>query len=304
MARGGPQGPWWLESGQLPPAARARLAAASRAGAPFSSALPAAGAALLRRAGLDPLCLVAGSAVIAVRRIAVSAWNEDGLAVELTVAHQQAARLAQERLVAEARAVGAHGVVGVRTELEPPRPGLPAVTARLLGTAVREAGAPAAGQPWLCGLALPDWWALARAGYLAAGLVSGCCAWAVPNTAADRDIVRQGVAAEFSHFGTALRHCRMRVMEQLAQQAAACGAAGTVGVQVRRSVQEVTVRHRHPARRGIAEPGEGDEVEEPRPGRWNDHLLVLSALGTAVRPAPAAGAAITPLLPLRPDRRP
>jgi len=266
-----------LQSGRLPVTAEQRLAgvgSATPGALAFTSDLAADEAALLRREGVEALCLVGGSAMYHVGYAYASSWN-DVEVTQLSQAYNEATRLAVGRMELEARAVRAHGVVGVRYALVRHEWADRTVEVQLVGTAVRGSGQ-APRQPWLCDLSGQEWWALWQGGYEPLALAYGHCTWFVLTQAQDEWTERSYANAELRHFSDALQHCRNRANGHLLQIARDVGATGVVGVHLSRRLDEVRLT------------GAGEDPAYER----EHHNLVLSMIGTAVRRR--AGAAARP----------
>ncbi len=81
--------------------------------------------------------------------------------------------LALERLEAEATALGAHGVAGVRLRFAPFAAGYGSIEVTAIGTALRRAGRAPLPRPFLSHLSGQDLWKLLQGGWVPAGLVMG-----------------------------------------------------------------------------------------------------------------------------------
>lgn len=280
-----------LEQGRLPQAAQQRLAEIGRSGPEglaFTSDLAPDEAGLLRRHGVQPVCLVTGSAMYHVGYASASAWNDCEVS-QLSHAYNEATRLAVSRLQLEAAAARADGVLGVRYSIVRHEWADRTVEVQLIGTAVRAgAGSVATGQgsrpgqpdplrpgagaggrhaPWLCDLSGQEWYALWRAGYEPAALAYGHCTWFILTTMQDEWNETSGVNTELRHFSEALGQCRTRAAMHLKTIARDCGALGVVGVHLARRLDEVRLT--------------GND-ENPAYEREH-HNLILSLIGTAIR---------------------
>jgi uncharacterized protein YbjQ (UPF0145 family) len=198
-----------LPAAALPRMAQARMAQ-MRASGTWGSALTSDEFAAIRSVGFDPVGQVFGAAVYSVghdgyrcpaawrtpaelkqaggkqaggkqaggkqeeRRPAtqVSGPGDPGSFGPLVRAMGQARETAMDRLVAECRQLGGHGVVGVRLSIGSFPAGGPEFLA--IGTAVRAQGAaPAPGAPFTSGLSGQDFAKLIMTGWVPAGLVLG-----------------------------------------------------------------------------------------------------------------------------------
>jgi uncharacterized protein YbjQ (UPF0145 family) len=184
---------------ELPAAAAARMAQI-RASGTWGSALTSDEFAAIRGVGFDPVGQVFGAAVYSVghdgyrcpatwrppaegkqaelkqaalkQATQVSGPGDPGSFGPLVRAMGQARQTAMDRLVAECRQLGGHGVVGVRLSIGSFPAGGPEFLA--IGTAVRAQGAaPAPGAPFTSGLSGQDFAKLIMTGWVPAGLVLG-----------------------------------------------------------------------------------------------------------------------------------
>jgi uncharacterized protein YbjQ (UPF0145 family) len=255
-----------LESGRLPSTAEQRLKAVGTADAlAFTSDLAPDEAGLLRGEGLQPICLVGGSAFYHVGYAYASAW-QDVEVTQLSQAYNEATRLAVSRMAQEAETLGAHGVVGVRYRLVRHEWADRTVEVQVVGSAVRAPG-PAPRQPWLCDLSGQEWWALRRGGYEPAALAYGHCTWFILTQMQDEWTETSVANAELRHFSEALGHCRSRASAHMTRLAREAGATGLVGIHIARRLDEVRLT--------------GSD-ENPAYEREH-HNLVLSMIGTAIR---------------------
>jgi len=102
----------------LPEAAMRRLAElGDRTGALFTSDLSVNEFLLVKEAGFHPLGLVLGSSIYHVG-LQVGRWGRNQELTTLTQALYHARELAMSRMVPEAAALGADGIVGVRLDVE------------------------------------------------------------------------------------------------------------------------------------------------------------------------------------------
>ena len=172
----------------VPSDAMARLAEL-RPGAPralFTSDLSVNEFLLVREVGFRPLGLVLGSSIYHVG-LQIGRWNKNQEMDVLSQAMYHARELAMSRMEAEADALGADGIVGVRLEVEMKEFGADIAEFIAVGTAVK--AEPGAGggnvnswrnnknQPFTSDLSGQDFWTLIRAGYAPLGLVMGSCVY-------------------------------------------------------------------------------------------------------------------------------
>src|SRR3981189_1128291 len=154
-----------LDAAGVPHDAMRRLAELEpgKAGSIFTSDLSVNEFLLVREVGLRPLGLVLGSLIYHVRELAMS------------------------RMEAEADALHADGIVGVRLDVEMKEFGADIAEFIAVGTAVKaDPGAGGGGvtnwrnnkrQPFTSDLSGQDFWTLIRAGYAPLGMVMGTCVY-------------------------------------------------------------------------------------------------------------------------------
>src|SRR3954453_2550716 len=118
-----------------PPSAQSRLAEVT-AGRCFPSDLSVNEFLLVRETGFEPLSMVVGSSMYHIG-IQVARWGQSQELNVLTQAMSSGREMAMKRMVAEAAAVGADGVVGVRLELNMFQGGQEVMEFMAVGTAVR-----------------------------------------------------------------------------------------------------------------------------------------------------------------------
>ena len=138
---------------------------------------------LVREAGFRPLGLVLGSSIYHVG-IQMGRWSKNQELDMLSQAMYHARELAMTRMEAEADALGADGIVGVRLEIEFKEFGSDLaefIADRHRGQGRRartptpdgSAGATTSNQPFTSDLSGQDFWTLIQAGYAPLGMVDG-----------------------------------------------------------------------------------------------------------------------------------
>ena len=176
-----------------------------------------------------------------------------------------ARELAMGRMEAEADALGADGIVGVRLDVELKEFGADIAEFIAVGTAVKaEEGAGGGGvttwrnnknQPFTSDLSGQDFWTLIRAGYAPLGMVMGTCVYHIAHQRLGGVLGNIGKNVEIEQFTQALYDARELAMSRMQAEAEAYHAEGIVGVQLR--------QHSH---------------------TWGSHTTEFFAIGTAVRP--------------------
>jgi len=233
----------------------------NRAGAPgavFTSDLSVNEFLLVREAGFRPLGLVLGSSIYHIG-VQTSNWGKN---MELTVLSQamyHARELAMTRMEAEAHALGADGIVGVRLHVKAQEWGSGISEFIAVGTAVlSEKGGTwkdNRGRPFTSDLSGQDFWTLLQAGYAPVGLVLGTCVYHVAHRKFGQMLSNLGQNVEVPQFTQALYDARELAMGRMQSEAHALGAEGIVGVSL--------TEHNHV---------------------WGQHAMEFYAVGTAVRP--------------------
>jgi len=233
-------------------------------GALFTSDLTVNEFLLVREAGFRPLGLVLGSSIYHVG-LQVGRWSQNMELDKLSQAMYHARELAMTRMEAEADALGADGIVGVRLDVELKEFGSDIAEFIAVGTAVKaEEGAGGGGvtqwrnnksQPFTSDLSGQDFWTLIRAGYAPLGMVMGSCVYHIAHQRMGSMIGNIGRNVEIEQFTQALYDARELAMSRMQAEAEELHAEGIVGVQLR--------QHSH---------------------TWGTHTTEFFAIGTAVRP--------------------
>ena len=242
--------------------ARLEQNSATSPGAVFTSDLSVNEFLLVREAGFRPVGLVLGSSIYHIGMQA-SNWRQN---MELTVLSQamyHARELAMTRMDAEASALGADGVVGVRLHVRPQEWGAGISEFIAIGTAVvAESEERTAvqwkdnrGRPFSSDLSGQDFWTLLQSGYAPLGLVMGTCVYHVAHRKFGQMLGNIGQNVEIPQFTQALYDARELAMGRMQTEAHELGAEGIVGVEL--------VEHNHV---------------------WGQHAMEFYAVGTAVRP--------------------
>jgi len=189
-----------LDRGGLPTAATERLDEIRRGDGGWTSDLSVAELVAVRHAGFEPVGMVMGSAVM---RIAAQwgyavgfagapgqnvetfpcPWNYYGGAEHVNgynwehTTHEggvtSARDLALNRMVEEARVLGAHGVVGAEVTMRHLEGVGHSMEFTVIGTAIRRTGAPPVPQPFMSHLKGQQFGKLLHAGYVPVALVIG-----------------------------------------------------------------------------------------------------------------------------------
>src|SRR6202034_3425147 len=213
-----------------------------RPGSIFTSDLSVNEFLLVREVGFRPLGLVLGSSIYHVG-LQVGRWGRNQELDVLSQAMYHARELAMSRMEAEAQALSADGVVGVRLEVEMKEFGSDIAEFIAVGTAVKaEEGAGGGGVtnwrnnknlPFTSDLSGQDFWTLIRAGYAPLGMVMGSCVYHIAHQRLGQKIGNTGRNVELEQFTQALYDARELAMSRMQAEAEALHAEGIVGVQLR-----------------------------------------------------------------------
>jgi uncharacterized protein YbjQ (UPF0145 family) len=253
-----------VETTGVPDDAMRRLAQ-MRPGQPtslFTSDLSVNEFLLVREAGFRPLGLVLGSSIYHVG-IQLGRWSRNQELEQLSQAMYHARELAMTRMEAEADALGADGIVGVRLAIEFKEFGADLAEFIAIGTAVKGDQPPPNGttwrnnqnQPFTSDLSGQDFWTLIQAGYAPLGMTMGTCVYHVAHQKFWQVIGNVGQNVEIPQYTEALYDARELAMSRMQAEAEQLGAEGIVGVQM--------LSNTH---------------------RWGGHTTEFFAIGTAVRP--------------------
>ena len=241
----------------VPSAAQGRLAD-SASGKCFSSDLSVNEFLLVQEAGFDPLGMVLGTSMYHVG-IQVARWGQSQELTVLSQAMYNARELAMSRMVAEAEAVGADGIVGVRLEMQMYPGGQEMMEFLAAGTAVRSHANPGqfrgpGGRPFTSDLSGQDLFTLIRTGHFPVAFVLGTCVYHVAHQSAMQSLRQIGRNLEMPQYTQAIYDARELAMARMQNEAEMAEATGVVGVRL------TTANH-----------------------VWGEHAVEFLALGTAVR---------------------
>jgi uncharacterized protein YbjQ (UPF0145 family) len=216
---------------------------------------------LVREAGFRPMGLVLGSSIYHVG-IQFGRWSRNQELEQLSQAMYHARELAMSRMEAEADALGADGIVGVRLDIEFKEFGSDLAEFIAIGTAVKGDAPPPGGswrnnqrKPFTSDLSGQDFWTLIQAGYAPLGMTMGTCVYHVAHQRFWQAVGNVGQNLEIPQYTEALYDARELAMSRMQAEAEHLGAEGIVGVQM------LSQSH-----------------------RWGGHTTEFFAIGTAVRP--------------------
>src|SRR6266705_5848079 len=194
-----------------------------RAGSIFTSDLSVNEFLLVREVGFRPLGLVLGSSIYHVG-IQLGRWSKNQEMDVLSQAMYHARELAMSRMEAEASALGADGIVGVRLEITRYEWGEEIAEFMAIGTAIRSrSGQPyrnALGRPFTSDLSGQDFWTLLKAGYRPIGMAMGNCVYHVAHQSFGQMMRQIGQNVEYPNFTQAVYDARELAMERMQAEAA------------------------------------------------------------------------------------
>ena len=233
-----------------------------RAGSIFTSDLSVNEFLLVREVGFRPVGLVLGTSIYHVG-LQVGRWGKNQELDVLSQAMYHARELAMTRMEAEADALHADGIVGVRLDVEMKEFGNDIAEFIAVGTAVKaEEGAGGGGvtqwrnnkkQPFTSDLSGQDFWTLIRAGYAPLGMVMGTCVYHIAHRGLGQTLGTVGQNVELPNFTQALYEARELAMTRMQDEAGRLDASGIVGVRL-----------------------------EEKSHMWGSHTIEFLSLGTAV----------------------
>ena len=236
----------------------------SRAGMPgavFTSDLSVNEFLLVREAGFRPLGFVLGTSVYHVG-IQAGKWRQNMELDVLSQAMYHARDLAMTRMEAEAAALGADGIVGVRFEVRMREWGQHVAEFIAVGTAVVGEQPPPSGawrdnrgRPFTSDLSGQEFWTLLQSGYAPLSLVMGTCVYHVAHQGMLQAMGNAGQNVELPMYTQAMYDARELAMGRMQAEARARGAEGVIGFR-------------------LEEYGHA----------WGQHATEFFAIGTAVRP--------------------
>ncbi|HEV2458998.1 MAG TPA: heavy metal-binding domain-containing protein [Ktedonobacterales bacterium] len=213
---------------------------------------------LVKEAGFDPVGMVVGSSIyhIGYQR---SVFNVSQEMQVLSQAMYTARELAMARMEAEADALGADGIVGVRLDVGRYEWGADLAEFIAIGTAVRSHDGTSHrtkfGKPFTSDLSGQDFRTLLQSGYRPLGLTMGTCVYHVAHQSLGQWFNTVGRNTEMQNFTQALYDARELAMERMQAEAVNLDAEGIVGTQIKESSHG-----------------------------WDSHVIEFFAVGTAVTP--------------------
>lgn len=250
------------EMNDIPPHALERLKGLRRAGQHggiFTSDFSVNEFLLVRKAGFEPVGLCVGSCIYHLG-VQYASWGKNQEMDVLSQAMYHARELAMSRMRAEAKDMGADGIVGVvltvkRLEWDKDILEFVAIGTGVVHAAGHQGFKGPKGQPFTSDLSGQDFWTLLQAGYRPLEMVMGSCVYHVAHQGFFKTLGNMGRNTELTNFSQALYDAREIAMERMQHEAIEAGAEGVVGMDLR----------------------EGSH-------NWQPHIIEFFAVGTAVVP--------------------
>lgn len=235
-----------LQAGDIPPRARERAERhVSNPDAPFSSDLSVREFLLTRESGIIPISQVMGTSFNSVSLFGnyMGAWRFTGELDKVSKAQMEARRTAIDRMLIEAKVLGANGVLGVRIHAKPSRMGQRMTEFTAYGTAVRVPNYPKDREPFTCTLNGQDFWQLYKAGYMPRCVVMGLCTYYIyTNWSASYQMTGLfGIAGnqEVDHYSRRFIEARKLAVQRLTNELYESGADGCVGMMLGHGIERI-----------------------------------------------------------------
>src|SRR5271167_4361329 len=214
---------------------------------------------LVRKAGFEPIGLCVGTCVYHVG-IQYGSWSKNQEMDVLSKAMYHARELAMSRMRAEASAMGADGIVGVKLTIKRLEWDAQLLEFIAIGTGVVHGEGHKGfrahdGGPFTSDLSGQDFWSLLHSGYRPVEMVMGSCVYHVAHRGMMAGLANAGRNVELENFTSAMYEAREIAIERMQQEASAAHAEGVVGLDIH----------------------EGSHV-------WKTHVIEFFAIGTAVLP--------------------
>src|SRR5271170_4967549 len=214
---------------------------------------------LVRKAGFEPIGLCMGTCVYHVG-YQFGSWSSNQEMEVLSKAMYHARELAMARMRAEATAMGADGIVGVKLTIKRLEWDVNLLEFIAIGTGVVHGHGSKGfrahdGGPFTSDLSGQDFWSLLHAGYRPVQMVMGSCVYHVAHRGVLSGMASVNRNVELENFTSAMYEAREIAIERMQFEAAAAKAEGVVGVDI------------HEGSHG-----------------WHLHVIEFFAIGTAVLP--------------------
>src|SRR6202451_326476 len=191
---------------------------------------------LVRKAGFEPVGLCVGTCVYHVG-IQYGNWSKNQEMDVLSKAMYHARELAMSRMRAEATAMGADGIVGVKLTIKRLEWDEHLLEFIAIGTGVVHSEGHKGfrahdGGPFTSDLSGQDFWSLLHSGYRPVEMVMGSCVYHVAHRGVFSAMARAGQNVELENFTSAMYEAREIAIERMQFEASAAKAGGVGGVDM------------------------------------------------------------------------
>jgi uncharacterized protein YbjQ (UPF0145 family) len=235
----------------------------------FTSDLSVDEFVLLRQTGFSAKGMVVGSSIYHIG-LQMAKWSQSQELETLSKAMHEARELAISRMLQEAAAIDADGVVGVDLTLQMYVGGQDVLEFVAIGTAISYDQAPKSlrlsnGAPFSSHLSGQSFVKLWKSGFVPTHFSFGVCVFHVAHQGIRQSMRQVGQNVEMELYTQAIYSAREMAMERLQVEAKTWGASGIIGTEMRVN----------------------NHV-------WGEHAVEFMALGTAVR---EHGLEVSPLAP-------
>jgi uncharacterized protein YbjQ (UPF0145 family) len=250
------------ESNHIPHIAEERLKGLRNAAHPtgvFTSDFSPNEFLLVRKAGFEPIGLCVGSSIYQVG-IQYGSWSQNQELETLTSAMYKARDLAMSRMKAEAKSMGADGVIGVRLEIKHVEWSDNVLEFVAIGTGIVHAEGSQAfrahdGSPFTSALSGQQFFTLLNSGYRPIEMVMGNCVYHVARQGMFKSLKNVGQNIELDNFTQAIYTARELAMTRMQAEAAVAKAEGVIGTDIHEKSHS-----------------------------WEAHVIEFFAVGTAIAP--------------------
>lgn len=191
---------------------------------------------LVRKSGFEPVGLCMGVSVYHMRTPYTS-WSTNEEIIDLTAASYNARHNAIGRMQAEAKQMGADGIVGVRLNII--HRGEHSIEFHAIGTGIVHPDSEKGKQfrdhndnPFTSDLSGQEFYTLLQSGYRPIEMVMGCCTYHIAHVGMFTAIRRANTNVEMAEFTTGIYTARELAMDRMQQEAINARAEGVIGSRI------------------------------------------------------------------------
>ncbi len=223
-----------------------------------------------RSVNFEPVSQVFGSSIYNMAyQVGQWSYSSSGEITMFSQALYHARSLALGRLLQEATALGAHGVIGVRLEHKEYEWGANLLEFSALGTAVRLRNwSGKLPMPFTSDLSGQEFLKVLHAGYVPVTLAMGCVAYYIATSWSDEYQKRSWINQEMTSYTQGVYRARHLAFSRMADDARRVHADGVIGSDIHMKVEEVMAARRRPY------SNEAEAIE--------DYIVEFFAFGTTV----------------------